>query len=72
MEVRLPFLKFADLHFISAKKRQGLGPVWQSITNSYKSAMVKMSTPVLTRLVHEAVEFQAPKRSGMFRRRRWI
>ncbi|MDB5956242.1 ribosome biogenesis GTPase Der [Ramlibacter sp.] len=67
IEVRLPFLKFADLHFISAKKRQGLGPVWQSITNSYKSAMVKMSTPVLTRLVHEAVEFQAPKRSGMFR-----
>ena len=29
--------------------------------------MCKMSTPVLTRLLQEAVQFQAPKRSGMFR-----
>src|SRR6185436_6587131 len=27
IETRLPFLKFAALHFISAIKRQGLGPV---------------------------------------------
>jgi GTP-binding protein len=67
VEQRLPFLKFADLHFISAQKRQGLGPVWASITQAYKSATVKMSTPVLTRLVHEAVQFQSPKRAGMFR-----
>jgi GTP-binding protein len=67
VEQRLAFLKFADLHFISAQKRQGLGPVWASIAQAYKSAMVKMTTPVLTRLVHEAVQFQAPKRSGMFR-----
>ena len=67
IEQRLPFLKFADLHFISAQKRQGLGPIWLSITQAYKSAMVKMTTPVLTRLVQEAVQFQAPRRSGMFR-----
>lgn len=67
VEQRLAFLKFADLHFISAAKRQGLRPVWTSIGQAYKSAMVKMTTPVLTRLVHEAVQFQAPKRSGMFR-----
>jgi GTPase len=67
VEQRLAFLKFADLHFISAQKRQGLGPVWASITQAYKSATVKMTTPVLTRLVHEAVQFQSPKRSGMFR-----
>lgn len=67
VEQRLAFLKFADLHFISAQKRQGLGPVWASITHAYKSATVKMSTPVLTRLVQEAVQFQAPKRAGMFR-----
>jgi GTP-binding protein len=67
IEQRLAFLKFADLHFISARKRQGLGPVWTSITNAYKSAMVKMTTPVLTRLVQEAVQFQSPKRAGMFR-----
>ncbi len=67
IETRLPFLKFASLHFISAAKRQGLGPLWQSIVQAHKSATRKMSTPVLTRLLLEAVQFQAPKRSGMYR-----
>jgi len=67
IESRLAFLKFASLHFISAKKRQGLGPVWASIAQAHKSAMVKMPTPVLTRLLLEAVQFQSPKRAGMFR-----
>jgi GTP-binding protein len=67
IETRLAFLKFAPLHFISAKKRQGLGPVWKAIADAFRSAMVKMATPVLTRLLHEAVQFQSPKRSGMFR-----
>ncbi|MFM6992492.1 MAG: ribosome biogenesis GTPase Der [Rhodoferax sp.] len=67
IETRLPFLKFAALHLISAKKRQGLGPLWGSITQAYRAANRKMSTPVLTRLLLEAVQFQAPKRSGMYR-----
>ncbi len=67
METRLPFLKFAAMHFISATKRQGLGPVWASITQAHKAANCKMSTPVLTRLLMEAVQFQSPKRAGMFR-----
>jgi len=67
IEARLAFLKFAALHLISAKKRQGLGPVWTSIGQAYQAATTKMPTPVLTRLLQEAVQFQAPKRSGMFR-----
>ncbi len=67
IETRLPFLKFANLHFISAKKRQGLGPVWASIAQAHRAAMCKMSTPVLTRLLLEAVQFQTPQRGGMFR-----
>jgi len=67
IEARLAFLKFAALHFISAMKRQGLGPLWASIAQAHKAAMTKMSTPVLTRLLQEAVQFQSPKRSGMFR-----
>jgi len=67
IETRLPFLKFANLHLISAKKRQGLGPVWASITQAHRAAMCKMSTPVLTRLLLEAVQFQTPQRGGMFR-----
>lgn len=67
IETRLPFLKFAAMHLISAQKRQGLGPLWTSIAQAYKAANCKMSTPVLTRLLLEAVQFQSPKRSGMFR-----
>lgn len=67
IETRLSFLKFADLHHISAKKRQGLGPVWTSIIQAHKSANCKMSTPVLTRLLQEAVQFQTPKKTGIYR-----
>ena len=67
IESRLSFLKFASLHFISAKKRQGLGPLWASIAQAYKAANCKMPTPVLTRLMLEAVQFQSPQRAGMFR-----
>lgn len=67
LESRLPFLRFAQLHFISAEKRQGLGPLWRSILQARRSAACKMPTPKLTRLLQEAVRFQAPRRSGMYR-----
>ena len=67
IETRLAFLKFANIHFISAQKRQGLGPLWTSIAKAYQAANRKMSTPVLTRLLQQAVQFQSPKRAGMFR-----
>jgi GTPase len=67
IEARLAFLKFAAIHFISATKRQGLTPVWKAIAQAHKSAFCKMPTPALTRLLLEAVKFQQPKRSGMFR-----
>ena len=67
IEQRLAFLKFAPVLHISAIKRQGLGPVWKAIGDAHASATRKMSTPVLTRLLQEAVEHQAPKRAGAFR-----
>ena len=67
VETRLGFLKFASIHNISAIKRQGLAPVWKSIIQAHASANRKMSTPVLTRLLLEAVQFQQPQRSGIFR-----
>ena len=67
IETRLGFLKFASIHHISAIKRQGLGPLWKSIVQAHASANRKMSTPVLTRLLMEAVQFQQPQRSGIFR-----
>ena len=67
VEMRLGFLKFAAIHYISAIKRQGLGPVWKSIAQAHASSNRKMSTPVLTRLLLEAVQFQQPQRVGVFR-----
>lgn len=67
IETRLPFLKFASMHYISAVKRQGLGPLWAALVQAHKAAMCKMSTPVLTRLLLESVQFQSPQRAGMFR-----
>lgn len=67
IETRLSFLKFASLHFISAQKRQGLTPLWTSLVQAYKAANRKMPTPLLTRVLLESVQFQAPKRSGSFR-----
>jgi GTP-binding protein len=64
---RLPFLKFAPVLTISAAKRQGFGPVWKAIADARASAIRKMSTPVLTRLLQEAVQHQTPKRAGAFR-----
>ncbi|NBX05965.1 MAG: ribosome biogenesis GTPase Der [Betaproteobacteria bacterium] len=67
LETRLIFLKFADVHYISAQKRQGLGPVWDSVAQAHRSANCKMPTPVLTRLLLEAVQFQTPKKTGAYR-----
>jgi len=64
---RLPFLKFAPVLTISAARRQGFAPVWKAIADARASATRKMPTPVLTRLLQEAVQHQSPKRAGAFR-----
>ena len=67
IEQRLSFLKFAPVRHISAIKRQGLAPVWKAIADAHASAIRKMPTPILTRLLQEAVVHQAPQRNGAFR-----
>lgn len=67
IESRLAFLKFAPVLHISAIRRQGLNAVWKALLQAHASATIKMTTPVLTRLVHEAAEHQAPRRDGRFR-----
>ena len=64
---RLAFLKFADQLHISALKRQGLGPLWKAIADAHAAATRKMPTPVLTRLLLDAVQHQQPQRAGVHR-----
>ena len=67
MERKLKFLSFANFHFISATERTGIGPLMKSIDAAYAAAMVKLSTPRLTRVMMDAVEFQQPRRAGVSR-----
>ncbi|MFI4928735.1 MAG: ribosome biogenesis GTPase Der [Burkholderiales bacterium] len=64
---RLAFLRYATVLHISARKRQGLAPLWNAIVQAHDSARAKLPTPVLTRLLQEAVAHQAPKRAGAVR-----
>jgi GTP-binding protein len=64
---RLAFLRYATVLHISARKRQGLAPLWSAIAQAHDSARAKLPTPVLTRLLVEAVAHQAPKRAGAIR-----
>ena len=67
IESRLAFMKYAEVLNISAIRRTGLQAVWKALLQAHVSATIKMPTPVLTRLLLDAVEHQAPRREGRFR-----
>ncbi len=64
---RLAFMRYAEVLRISATKRQGLGPLWKAIAAAHASAVRKLPTPLLTRLILDAVSHQTPPRDGHFR-----
>lgn len=64
---KLYFLDFAKFHFISALKEKGIDPLFDSIQSAYDAAMIKMSTPKITRVLQSAVERQQPPRAGLIR-----
>ena len=64
---KLNFLGFARLHFISALNGEGVSGVLTSVDKAYAAAMMKLTTPKLTRALQNALEKQAPPRHGLFR-----
>ncbi|MEE9304524.1 MAG: ribosome biogenesis GTPase Der [Thiotrichaceae bacterium] len=65
LEIKIPFVDFAELHFISALHGTGVGHLFQSVQDAYASAMIKVSTSRMTRLLETAVEaHQPPMRQG--------
>ncbi len=64
---KLQFLDFARFHYISALHATGLGGLLKSIDEAYKAAMVKLSTPQLTRVLIDAVAAHQPPKTGPFR-----
>lgn len=64
---KLFFLDFAQYHFISALKGSGVSGLLPSIDKAYAAAMAKLSTPKLTRVLHDAVTQHQPAKAGPFR-----
>ncbi len=67
VERKFHFLSFARFHFVSALKAQGIGSLLKSVDRAYMAAMAKLSTPKITRVLHDAVTRQEPPRKGPIR-----
>ena len=65
LDFKLPFLGFADMHFISALHGSGVGDLFGSVLKAYRSATRDLATPELTRILEQAViEHQPPLKHG--------
>jgi GTPase len=67
LETQFHFLNFAKFLYISAKKKQGIFQVVAAAKAAYLAAFASLSTPKLTRVLHKAIEQQAPRRDGIYR-----
>jgi GTP-binding protein len=57
---RLGFLDFAEVHRISALHGSGVGLLLEAADSAYANAMRDLSTPLLTRLLEDAVQAHQP------------
>ena len=64
---KLMFLHFAQFHYVCALDGSGLPALFPSIDIAYAAAMIKLSTPRLTRVLMEATARQQPPQNGPFR-----
>jgi GTP-binding protein len=60
LALKLDFVPFAPLHFISARHGTGVGEVVQSVVRAYEAAMREMPTRELTRTLEEALTVHQP------------
>lgn len=60
LERRLGFLKFARFKMISALHGTGVGDILPLVNRAYDAAMIKMSTPELTRMLEHAIDMHQP------------
>ncbi len=60
LELKLPFIDFARLHFISALHGSGVGDLFGSIDQALAAAMRDLPTPELSRVLERAVTQHAP------------
>lgn len=64
LELRLGFVDFARIHFISALHGTGVGNLFESINEAYESATRRNSSSMLNRILAAAVQEHEPPVSG--------
>jgi len=57
---KLRFLKFANIHYISAINKKGLNKIFKSIYITYKSTIDSFNTSQLTKIMQMAIKKQEP------------
>ncbi len=60
IDVKLPFLEFAEKHFISALHGSGVGKLFDVVHQLYKNSMIDMSTSLLSSILEQAVQMHQP------------
>ncbi|GEM78800.1 ribosome biogenesis GTPase Der [Vibrio superstes] len=60
LDRRLGFVDFARIHFISALHGTGVGNLFESVQEAYKSATTRVGTSVLTRIMKMATDDHQP------------
>ncbi|MGH8169707.1 MAG: ribosome biogenesis GTPase Der [Steroidobacteraceae bacterium] len=60
LALRIDFVAFAPLHFISARHGTGVGELMQSAVRAYEAAMREMPTKALTRTLEHALTVHQP------------
>ena len=60
LDIKLSFVNFAQKHPISALHGSGVGKLFDVVHELYEAAMIDMSTPVLSRILKDAVDSHQP------------
>ncbi len=60
LDLRLGFIDFARVHFISALHGSGVGNLFESVTEAYDCATRRVNTAMLTRIMTMAVDDHQP------------
>jgi GTP-binding protein len=60
LDLKLPFLEFAPVFFISALHGTAVGDLMRAVSAAYDAAMREMPTPELTRVMEMAIEQHQP------------
>ncbi len=60
IDLKLPFISYARLHFISALHGSGVGDLFDSILEAHQAAFADFATPELTRMLEQLVSANPP------------